>query len=299
MKRRSKYFLIIPLGLFLLLSTSCKDTIKSLSDLSVLRNELIKEYKEQNINVVIQNSNVLGISFINSSFNNIGEQERAYKAKEIALFAMKKYPSIASVERIWVSFVKAKSYIIFHSSEGLGTYLFEKNKLAPRALTNESRQQGAVSSYNSSLNLTDVYLRQNLQLYSDPRSGITLSPHFTTAGDNVTAPKAIIPESVVLEFSTYSDKRMFKDSPKLFIYADGQRVFSGTAQLNNVMGSDAEKSVNEFLSQEISYSQFVQLTNGRRVKITLGQREFELRGEDLEALRSLRRCAEELKCAKL
>jgi hypothetical protein len=291
------FALIILLSFSLLLSTSCKEAIKSLSDLSALRDELIREYKEQDIDVVVQNSHVLGITFNNSSFNNLREQERATKAQEIALFARNHYASINSIDKIWVSFVISKNYIIFHYNDGLGTYLFEKRNLKPAGTPDDVGPQGdVIASYNPSSNRTDVYLKKNLQLYSDARSNVMLLPHFILAGDNVRAPQKVVPESVALDFTAYSDKRMFPDAPALDIYVDGQKVFAGKARLTNVMGSNAEKSVNEFLSQEISYRQFLQLTDGKRVQINLGPKKFELTVEQLEALQSMRRCVEDLRC---
>jgi hypothetical protein len=94
----------VVLFFLLLLNAACRETVKSISELSALRDELIREYKHEDINVVIQNSNVLGITFSNSSFNDLSEQDRARKAREIDLFAKKHYISIDSIDTIWVSF---------------------------------------------------------------------------------------------------------------------------------------------------------------------------------------------------
>ena len=290
---------IILWGLTFLMSAGCPgQMIKSLADLSALRNELIKEYKVENVNVTVQNTHVLGISFINSSFNNLGEQERGRKAREIALFAKSHYPSMDLIDKIWVSFVESKDYVIFHYTNGLATYVFDKGELSAGDAPGEMGPRGAVTaSYNPASNQTSVYLNQNLQVYSEGGSGIMLFPHFTLSGDNISTPRIATPQSVTLDFSTYSQKRMFPKNPKLIVYVDGQRVVSGSARTTNLMGSDAEKSVNEFLSLEISYEQFRQLADGKRVKFNLGAREFELTAAHLEALRAMKRCVEELKCA--
>ena len=302
MKRilKEAFTLLILFSFSLLLNTSCSQTIKSLSEVSAFRNELIKEYKEQDINVVIQNSRTLDISFINSSFNNLGEQERANKAREIARFAKNHFASIDSVDKVWVSFVIAKNYIIFNYTNSVGAYLFDKNELIAVTTSNKLGEQGvALASYNSLTNETSVYLKENLQVYADPRSGIMLFPHLTIPGDNATTPKIVKPESVILDFTTYSEKRMFPVDPNVVIYVDDKKIFSGKAQLTNVMGSEAEKSFNEFLSRKIPYSQFVQLTEGKKVKMILGAKEFEFTAEHLKALRNLRRCVEELRCTKV
>jgi hypothetical protein len=291
------YIIIILVSFTLVLNASCsKENFKSLSDLSALRNELIKEYKENDINVTVQNSSVLGISFINSSFNNLGEQEREKKAREIALFAKNHYPSIDSIDKIWVSFVASKNYIIIQYSNGLGTYVFDKRSLT-NTLSGTSDSQGIVAtSYDPGTNRTQIYLSNNLQVYSDSQGGIMLSPQFIILGNNVAAPRVTIPQSVTLNFSTNSRKRMFPDNPPLIIYMDGHKTFSSNARTTNVLGGDAEKSVNEFLSQEISYAQFVQLTKAGEVKFNLGAKEFKLTKSHIYALLAMRKCVEELRC---
>jgi len=288
--------LILVVCFCVLASVSCKEVVKSLSDLSVLRDELIREYKEPDIKVVVQNSHVLGITFNNSSFNNLKQPERANKAQEIARFAMNRYASIKSIDQIWVSFAISKDYIVFHYSSSLDNYLFEKDRLTRSGTTNEVGPQGdTVASYNPSTNQTSVYLKNNLHLHSDSRTNVMLLPHFTIEGDRVAAPMKVVPEKATLDFTTYSDKRMFPVDPKLEIFVDGQRVFSGKARLTQVMGSDAEKSVNEFVSQEISYSQFLQLTTGKGVRIDLGTKKFELTAQQLKALQSMRKYVDELR----
>jgi len=66
--------------------------------------------------------------------------------------------------------------------------------------------------------------------------------------------------------------------------------------LTNVMGSKEEKSFNEFLTNEISYDQFRQITDGKKAELRLGTKRFELTAEDLKALQSMRTCVEKTKC---
>ena len=84
-----KKYICLTCWLFILLLSGCREAMKSISQLSDLRDNLVREYKQEEINVVIQNSRVLGVTFFNSSFNSLSEQERARKAREIALFAKK------------------------------------------------------------------------------------------------------------------------------------------------------------------------------------------------------------------
>ncbi len=300
---QTRYLLLALFSLAFLLQAGCsKGIMKSLSDLAKLRNDLMNEYKVQgDVNVTVQNSTVLGISFINSAFNKLSESERETKAREIAYFAKNHYASINFIDRIWVSFVVYKNYIIFQHTNNLNTYFFDKRELIAADYIRERRAKGFVAtSYEPTSNTTSVYLNENLQLYSEGRGdrtgGIMLFPHFAVTGDNVSAPRVIVPKAVSLDFSTYGPKRMFPDNPPLVIYVDNQKIFSGIARTNKVLGDDTEKSVNEFLSADLPYEKFLQVSDGKRVKFVLGTKELQLTPKHLEAFRALRRCVEELKC---
>jgi hypothetical protein len=296
---RSRRLAVASLCLGLFLSLSCKQAIKSLADLTTLRNELMKQYNEHDVNVTvqnIQNSHVLGIVFVNSSIAKLGEYERGAKAREIALFAKAHYSSIAAIDRIWVSFVESESYIVFHYSRSLGTYLFEKRELTAEVANNEVAQGVVTASYNAELNETTVYLNKNLQVYSAGRTSIALFPHFTVPGVNASPERIPRPKSVALDFTSTSDHRLFPDNPALGIYVDNRRIFYGPAGTTNVFGSEAAKSLNEAISQEISYDQFVRVAEGHQVNLLLGPLAFSLTPEHLEALRAMKRCVEEVRC---
>jgi len=280
----------------LLINLCCNKAVESLSDLYALRTELIAEYKAQDVSVVIQNSDVLGISLINSPINNLSELERGSKAQEIALFAKNRYESINAIERIWVSFVISNTLIFFNFSSSIGTYHFETRTLTPGGPTNADEAQDAVSSYNQETNQTTIYLKKSLQLNTEAGSSVMLFPHFAVPATGVTAPKLPIPDSVVLDFTTASVKRMFRNSSPFVIHVDGHTVFSGKIKVTNVMGSDEEQSFNEFVTQEISYSEFLQITEGEEVTIDLGPMELKLTTAQIRALRSMRKCVEEANC---
>jgi hypothetical protein len=256
----------------------------------------MKQYNEREVNVTVQNSHVLGIAFVNSSMAKLEEYDRGAKAREIAVFAKAHYSSIGAIDRIWVSFVESESYIVFHYSRSLGIYMFEKRELTAAVADNRAPQGVVTASYNPSSNETTVYLNKNLQVYSVGRAAIALFPHFTVPGSNASPERIPRPKSVALDFTTTSDHRLFPDNPALGIYVDNRRIFYGPAGTTNVFGSEAAKSLNESISQEISYDQFVRIAEGHQVRLQLGSREFPLTPEHLEALRAMKRCVEEVRC---
>ena len=290
-----KYIWIILLTHCVLLCNGCQKTVESLADLSVLRMELMAEFPVADMDVVIQNSHILGISVLNSTFNDLSEVDKGMKAREIALFAKSHYRSIDTIDQIWVQFVVRKTFVFFNYSETTGVFRFETRDMLPPNPADSTSPGNIVTSYNPALNQVDIYLKKNLQLTGKFPGNATLLPHFVIPCAGV-APRRLVPKSVTLDFTTSSKDRMFEDQPQLVIYLNQRKVFSERVQNTNVMGSDSEKSVNEFLSQEITYSQFLELTNGDKVKIALGAWNFELTPIQVKELQDMRKQTEEGTC---
>jgi hypothetical protein len=127
--------------LFLILLTGCsQESFQSFTGLFPLRDELVRQFDEQNIRVTIQNGNTVGVSFINSSFNNLSQQEKELKAREVAVFVKDNYDAIDSIDNIWISFVIHKRYLfLVNYTNSLATFFFDKNALEESVLN----EQGA------------------------------------------------------------------------------------------------------------------------------------------------------------
>ena len=229
MRTRIHFSLLSLLICVSVLAAGCSETFSSLKDLTKLRQDLMKELRVSNINVTVQNYDTLGISLINSPYNNLSHEEKEDAAHSIALFAKNHYAQIDKINRIWVSYVAQKDYIIFQYTDGLATFVFDKSRLnAPPALTEANVREGAIAAYDSRRNQTDVYFDKNLQLYGTLQKGLMLVPHFSVTGERVVAPK-----TVILDFASYSDKKIFSDNHQLQIFVDNQKIFSGDAQVTS------------------------------------------------------------------
>ena len=101
--------------------------------LGPLRDELIQTYHEDNVNVVIQNGQSLGISFINTHFNDLPTAAaKQAQAREIAQYVKDHYTRMDHIERIWVSFTVYKEYfLLVRYTNSLDTYFFETADLCP------------------------------------------------------------------------------------------------------------------------------------------------------------------------
>jgi hypothetical protein len=284
-------FIVIALHILVLNSGCSRQALETSPDLAALRKKLIAEYGHQDITVVIQNSNVLGVSLINSPFNELEEIDKKQKAQEIAVFVTNHYAPINKVEKVWVSFVTSETYaFIFQYDEGR-TYQFDKNYLINAGLLMKPAEEfvQARASYFEAQNTTTV-LVNNLQLYGDLNKGLILIPSFTIRGKKIVAP-----QWVDLEFASYDERKVFSDNRKISIVVDGKSVDSGNARLVS-SGKTAEGYVSEFLSHQITYEQFLQIGNGQEVELKVGPKVMRLTAEHLRLLREMKECVDTSKC---
>jgi hypothetical protein len=124
--------IVLTLIAIFLLSGCAAGFFQDVSELFSLREQLAQTYHDDNLNVVIQNGNALGITFINSEFNDLPTQaEKQAKAREIALFAKAHYSRIDHLDTIWVSFTIHKEYfLVFSFTNSLDTFFFQTADLA-------------------------------------------------------------------------------------------------------------------------------------------------------------------------
>jgi len=124
--------------LFFILLTGCsQESFQSFKGLFPLRDKLVQQFDEQNVRVTIQNGNTVGVSFINSSFNNLSQQEKKLKAQQVAVFVKDNYDAIENIENIWISFVIHKRYLfLVNYTNNLATFFFDKNALG-KSVMNE------------------------------------------------------------------------------------------------------------------------------------------------------------------
>jgi hypothetical protein len=281
----------ILLATLLLFSFGCsKDFLNNLKEIAQLRNQLVEEFHEQNINVTLQNSSVLQIAFINSPLNEGPQQERAQRAQETALFVKRNFAGIDRLERISVSFFRNETrMIIVNYTEQIDSYAFGKDASLIDALFPYNPQsafkgeEDVTVTYNASRNESEVRISR-LQLEGDLDRGVVLSPHFVVRGDATTAGRSSgIPDVVVFNFASYAAEKIFKGDPPLRIIADGYPVFNDKARNQ----SRTAEGGNEFLVQGISLNRFLKITEAKTVIVELGTKQFLLSDNQLRALRDM------------
>jgi hypothetical protein len=274
-----------------LITSACSNGLmKSLAGLNALRQLLIEKYHED-VGVNLQNSRYLSIVFTNSPLNQQDSAKRAQRASETAKFVALNYQGIKEVDRVWIYFVASETrFIVVHYSSTIDGFGFDKNGAAMPFAPNTGVVPSAedlrtpVARFNSSRNETDVSITR-IQLDGDMNHGIAMVPHFTVSGDARKSDTATTaPESVVLDFASYSDTPVFSDNAKLKIYCDDRLALDGLARLISGKPSEKEQGVGQFLSVQISFKLFNRMAESRNVRIVLGPKRFELLPDDITAL---------------
>ena len=115
--------ILLALG-YVLLEAGCAQ----LKDLASLRDQLIKQYHQQNVEVKLTNGNALNIKFINSEFNALGAEQKEAKAREIANFVKGHCASIDGVETVGIAFVTRNNYVVI-IKETEDKYDFRKSEI--------------------------------------------------------------------------------------------------------------------------------------------------------------------------
>jgi hypothetical protein len=284
--------LIAALLLGCLLAAGCTQLAKSLVEISRLQAEIVKEFGEKDVNVNLNNSRMLTVTFVNSRLNNKGPEERARRAAQTATFVNRHYPAIDNLDEIWVGFVRMETHFIFvHNSQSLAFFGFDKNarplatpeEWPPASNSDNSVRPTAI--YTPQLDQTDVRITR-LQLEGDLNYGLAVSPHFMVPGDATGIRKSSsLPRSVTFDFASYSEKSMFPGEPKITFLADGKIVFETAAQFST--SKSLEGKFSEFLLLQVPYPAFRGMTAGKTLMLRIGDREYRITDRQLEALREM------------
>lgn len=280
--------LLIPL--LLLCYFGCgKDVFNSLGEIAQLRNDLIKEFHERNVDVSLQNSTILQVSFTNSPLNEL-PMARTTQAQKTAFFVKRHYAGIDRLESILVRFMKheTRMYVIDYVAE-IDSFVFGKDAVligAPPEYGNPEAFKGegdATVNYNPARNESEVRIPR-LQLEGDTEKGVMVSPRFKVRGDANTAGHTIgIPSAIIFDFASFAPEKTFKGDPALKIVADGATILEDKA--HNLSATTA--GGNEFLVQAVPLEQFLKLTEAKTVVLTLGSKEYLLSESQLRALRDM------------
>lgn len=273
-----------------LLAAGCGKLVKSLGELSQLQADITKEFKEQDVNVNLNNGTSLTITFVNSLLNSQESEDRRQRAARTASFVTTHYPSIARIETIWVVFLRTEThFVVVNYSESIEYFGFDKQGQPlpppePERFIERADETRPAADYDPTLKQTDVIIRE-MQLEGDLNNGFSVVPHFAVPGDASGARRSTtFPDSVRFDFFSYSEKSMFPGAPKFTFLTDGKVVFETTEQFST---SKFEDKFSESASIGVPYQTFRRMIRGKTLKLTIGDREYAFTGEQLQALREM------------
>jgi hypothetical protein len=275
---RHVLWLVLTSSLLVCGCSAAKDLDKTLGELTMVRDELINKFGEQDVDVRIntfQNMTAISVVYANSPLNQKTKEERAKRAQESAVIVRQHYPSIKNVSEIWVGFTRVTTrLVVFHSSEMIEVLRFDNEGRALGDLSVAPLDPSAppVVRYLASQNKTDIS-SSGIQLEGTPEKGVTVFPHFSVTGDvNKTRPKP--PNEVSLDFAAFSDKPKFPDITKILFRVDNKLVYITEGQFST--SKIAGDMYSEFLYLKIPTTVFLKITSGNSVKLTLGEHEYTL-----------------------
>lgn len=293
LKQRSRSRSVLSISLLALvvsLSSCGQKLIKSLQDLRQLRTELLKEFHEGgDINVVIQNSSTLGVTFINSPLNIQAPVKRVERAQATVFFVKTHFAGIREIQRVRVAFVAHEARFVFlNTTKVIDSFSFDKNsaEFGPPASylpEPEVADDQPRANFNPRRNETDVSIVR-LQLSGNLDSGVALVPHFVVAGD-ATEPNSAIrsPFNVDFTFASYAPNKTFKTDVPFVIIADGATIYKSVATNTSATAEGG----NEFLNVAIPFKLFTQMTRSLKVELRLGVKSYHLNEEQISALNDM------------
>lgn len=271
-------------------ASGCRETVKSLSELSRLHAAVVKEFHEKEVGVKLYR-NMLTITFVNSPLNDKTPQERVERAEQTVALVKLNYAEIGKMHAIWVAFARSETHLVFlHTYQTVNMFGFDRNG-RPLSEPREGPAADAAGTrpsadYSETLKQTDVVIEQ-MQLEGDSDYGMSLKAHFTVPGEATELKRSkSYPEFVSFDFSSYSEKSMFPGEPKIAAVADGKIVFQTAEQFSTSKSPD-DGRFSEYLSLHIPYKAFQRMVAAKTLTLLLGDRAYELSGEHLQALREM------------
>ncbi len=287
-QRRIRCGLLLAL---ILLSGGCNSgLVKSLTSVARLQQGLVKKYGDQNINVTINNSTVLVVTFINSPLNTGTLESRTMRALDTALFVKQSYADIANIDELWVNFIKQESkFVVLTYTESVNSFGFDKDA---QPLDRVPREFGPVKSGLEpeaikyvEPDITKVLLPE-FELGSVEEDKVTLTVQYTVPGTVEISKPGKAPESVELAFTVTSWKDHVSGESAVEFFSDDKSVFKSLGKYQD--GTLPDGRYMDFLAVNISYAQYRRLTSGKTVRFELGNHTYSVTDEQLAALRRMR-----------
>ena len=128
----SKTFASLALVLILVAMAGCSTTervVGTLANINSLRGEITTAFGEPDVSVNVNNYRYLTVGLVNSKHAKVPAEEKRLIAKRVAGFAYAHYKSRDSLEKVNVTFVLQRSFLLFNYADMRDVYSIDSNKL--------------------------------------------------------------------------------------------------------------------------------------------------------------------------
>ncbi len=105
-----------------------REAYDALGGLRQLHTDLTTKYHDE-ISVRINNGKFLSIGLVNSALKDLPADQKAQKAREIAAYAIGRYPDADKLDTVSVGFVTHKSYLVVSFTDASEQYRFAAAEL--------------------------------------------------------------------------------------------------------------------------------------------------------------------------
>ena len=119
---------VILLSLFSLLAFGCsKEDLADFKGLFPLRKAIIEQCDVKDVNVTLQNGHCIGVSFINSKYNDESQEAQNEVRKKTLEIISRHYSDKDKIDRAWIAFVIHKRrYLVINYTNSLNTKFYKK-----------------------------------------------------------------------------------------------------------------------------------------------------------------------------
>jgi len=269
---------------------------KTLGSLGEVRSEIINKFGEDNVDLRINSvtgHSTISITFINSHLNEKTSKDRDRRAQQTVEIVKSRFPQINSVDEIYVLFSRVTtSLVIFRSAIIIDYFAFDKDGKPVHGVFDSAQtypgadpEEPALTprvNYSPAQNQTEIYL-EGIQLEGVAGNGLTMMPRLTATGDtNKVTPSA--PAFIRFDFASFAAKPAFPGVTEVAFIGD--RInYQTKGQFSTSRSNDGLAS--EFLYLTVPYPIFRQMIASKGLTIKLGEKQYQLTNEQVQALRKM------------
>jgi hypothetical protein len=121
--------IVILLFTFLLVAACSEEARKEFGKLFELRNSIVKEMQVEDVRIMINNGDTIGVSYINTKYNDESETVQEDIRQKTLQLISSYFPPESDIKRAQVSFVIHKrKFLIVNYTNSLNSVMYERKE---------------------------------------------------------------------------------------------------------------------------------------------------------------------------